>query len=67
MNLSEVLEAIGDAFGKDITEVIRCRDCKYFNLRMMKYGDCTLPLWRGAYTPDVTAGDYCAWAERREE
>lgn len=48
-------------------EIIRCRDCKYFN----ESGECENDIWDVAYGegyPYVAgAGDgngFCAWAER---
>lgn len=46
-------------YGETITELIRCKDCKY-----REYGYCNLYLSFHRLTADM---DYCSDAERKEE
>ena len=41
----------------DAVEVVRCKDCKYFNGNM-KFCD---------YSCQVKENDFCSWGERRED
>lgn len=46
-----------------LTEIVRCRDCKYLNKlsREHEVYECCLTYM------DVTLDGFCAWAERREQ
>ena len=63
----DMLRMVGGARGYDVVDVIRCKDCRFFHHRHMKYGECKNTMWTGAYAPDVTTEGFCSWAERREE
>lgn len=60
-------------FGIDVSEVVRCRDCRYGRAgeALMggewKFGDCTNPRFSGGkHTLDVRSDGFCSWAERRD-
>lgn len=50
------------------TELIRCKDCKYFERRSIyHHGLCDVHC-NGVGEKEVTSeGQYCSWAERKEE
>ena len=43
--------------GTDIVQVVRCKDCEYFNIRH----------WCNLNETDFNPDDYCSYGERREE
>lgn len=48
-------------------EIIRCRECKYFN---EEYGSCHAYHWdlnQGLEYPEVDADDFCSYGEERSE
>lgn len=51
-----------------ISELIRCKDCKYFERRSIyHHGLCDVHC-NGVGEKEVTSeGQYCSWAERKEE
>ena len=57
----ELLTAFADADGVDAVEVIRCKDCKYYEETDETIGTCLLTE-SGAHVKG-----YCSWAERKEE
>ena len=54
--------------GKVECELVRCKDCKFFERRSIyHHGLCDVHC-NGAGEPEVTSETYyCAWAERKEE
>ena len=53
-------------FDGELTEVVRCKDCKYFDLwgpKGKEKFDCD----RFIDSPPITPEWYCAWGERRED
>lgn len=59
----------GNVVGREYSgELIRCKDCKYFERRSIyHHGLCDVHC-NGAGEPEVTSETYyCAWAERKEE
>lgn len=55
----------------DVVEVVRCKDCKYFNLidkiTEGKYLCDRNKLWQpGQYRPYMSENDYCSYGERKE-
>lgn len=59
--MMEVLTAFSKAKGVDAVEVIRCKDCKYYEEQDETIGTCLLTE-SGAHVKG-----YCSWAERKEE
>ena len=50
-------------FGCPIKEIVRCRDCRYFNCLWV---DCYVCKRNGEkFMPFVELDGYCAWGERR--
>lgn len=49
--------------GEKLTEIVRCRDCKYFT-----DGECDSEQWRGyaGLRCEVEPDGFCAWGERTE-
>ena len=57
----EVLTAFAEAKGVDAVEVIRCKDCKYYEEQDETIGTCLLTE-NGAH---ITG--YCSWAEVKDD
>lgn len=57
----KVLEAFAEYDGVDAVEVVRCKDCKYYEEQDETIGTCLLAE-SGAHIKG-----YCAWAEVKEE
>lgn len=51
---------------EDIVEVVRCKDCKYFNW-WVSQGKEMFDCLRFLDAPPITPEWYCAWGERRED
>lgn len=60
----------------DVVEVVRCKDCKYWEHDKRSYnrgyhfGECTCPHWEGSSVwdrHDTTIDDYCSQGERKEQ
>lgn len=60
----------------DFVEVVRCKDCKYWEHDKRSYnrgyhfGECTCPHWEGSSVwdrHDTTIDDYCSQGERKEQ
>ena len=54
----------------DVVEVVRCKDCKYFDPWFGDVGICRLHSFTAEPEPsDVTmnSGDFCSYGERKEE
>ena len=47
-------------YGEPMTELIRCKDCKYWGANGYRYGCINA-------TPIMMENDYCSNAERKEE
>ena len=54
----------------DAVEVVRCKDCKYFEGDWW-VGSCHLERWSDGWanypSPTVTEDGFCAWGERKED
>ena len=62
--MSEYIYATDEHKGHWLTgeEIVRCSDCKYYELVQEDSGD-----WCGYWTDRVYRADgFCAWAERRD-
>lgn len=58
----DALALIEDATTVDAVEVVRCKDCRYFNRHgLQDYTECT------HFDCDVTEDGYCWWGERKED
>lgn len=68
--------AIANAPTADVVEVVRCKDCKYWEYDKRSYdrgyhfGECTCPHWEGSSVwdrHDTTIDDYCSQGKRKEQ
>lgn len=50
----------GESLFKDCEEIVRCRDCQYYNLNTYSHFTCKLMQYY------VEPGGFCAWGERRK-
>ena len=63
----EVKGQMPDAiFERELTEIVRCRDCKYFNQRDGIFPPMVCLRW-GYYNFKTEPERFCSWAERREQ
>lgn len=61
IGFNAIAKVIDDAPTVDAVEVVRCKDCKYYEEQDETIGTCLLTE-SGAYIEG-----YCSWAEVREE
>lgn len=61
-------------YERELTEIVRCRDCKHYELLTVSYSDkplsvCTAEWCEGMErdNPLVEPDGFCAWGERREQ
>ena len=62
----EIEYAIDNIPTADVVEVVRCKDCKYYNNR---YAVCEHEHWQDAegWDEDVLPTDFCSYGERRTD
>ena len=60
-DLTSLREVLEDTPTADVTEVVRCKDCKYLMFSDM-YGECS-QAHMGIVRPD----DFCSYGEREDE
>lgn len=54
----------------DVVEVLRCRDCKYFEIHVVNdydFGEMELTSCAAFGIGDIHSDDYCSFGQRREE
>ena len=54
-------EMLAELKGKDLVEVVRCKDCKYYET---EGNYCNRDIVKSLLSTQPT--DFCSWAERRE-
>lgn len=63
-DLTSLREVLEDTPTADVVEVVRCKDCKYYqdNNDGYPHGECR---WQTDETPN--ADDFCSYGERKDE
>ena len=59
----KVLNAFADSDGVDAVEVVRCKDCKYWQKSVINYNEYVC-YWGGYVKHE---DDFCSWAKRAKE
>lgn len=67
---TELVDAIDSIPAVDAVEVLRCRDCKYFEIHVVNdydIGEVELTSCAAFGIGDIHSDDYCSFGQRREE
>lgn len=51
-------------YERELTEIVRCRDCKYYEAIPEDSGDWC-GYWTDSIYADARGSGFCAWAEKR--
>ena len=61
-----VLDSIDSQPTVDAVEVVRCRDCKHYELNAMGEKSCFNDIWNQEFAVPTAPDDFCSYGERKE-
>ena len=62
--LKQEIEEVREKFGVEFAEVVRCKDCKFYEIHKPKVlENCE---WKGWLIPRMPS-DFCSYGERRDD